>query len=110
MLTESETAFIQHWELVRVEYSSSKSKMLRGLPMAILFSLPIFFSVVLVYLFSPEWYTKISSRASGASFMILISVLLIALFFSFSRMHFKWEMNEQLYNELIHKKNRNLKQ
>ena len=105
MLTDKESAFVKHWELVRVEYSSTQSKLLRGLPMALLFSFPIFFSVILVYFFSPEWYTKISPSASGATFMIFVSVLLIALFFSFTRMHFKWEMNEQLYNELMYKKN-----
>ena len=68
--------------------------------MAILFTLPIIFSLAAVYFFSPDWYTKISQKANGAITSIMISVLLIILFFSIARMHFKWEMNEQLYNEL----------
>jgi len=72
--------------------------------MAILFSLPIFFSLVLVYFFSPEWYTKISQKASGEAMMIVLSLLIIIIFFSFFRMHFNWEMNEQAYKELVEKK------
>ena len=68
--------------------------------MALLFALPIFFSLIIVYFFSPEWYTKISQKASGESIMIVISLFIIVLFFSLARMHFNWEMNEQLYNEL----------
>ena len=104
MLTEKEKDFISHWEAVREEYSSISSKLIRGLPMALLFALPIFFSLIIVYFFSPEWYTKISQKASGESIMIVISLFIIVLFFSLARMHFNWEMNEQAYRELLEKK------
>ena len=38
--------------------------------------------------------------------LVLLVILLAQSFFSFFRMHFKWEMNEQLYQELLIKKNR----
>jgi hypothetical protein len=104
MLTEKEMKFIENWEQVRVEYSSFKSKMIRGLPMAMIFSFPILFSLAAVYFLSPEWYTKVSQKASGSISPIIISVLFCVPFFSFFRMHFKWEMNEQLYQELKNKK------
>ena len=104
MLSEKEIEFINHWASVRDKYSTFSSKFLRGLPMALLFSLPIFFSIVLVYFLSPEWYTKISQKASGESMMIVVSLMIIILFFSFVRMHFNWEMNEQAYLELLAKK------
>jgi hypothetical protein len=110
MLNPAEIKFIHHWQSVREEYSTTKSKFIRGLPMAMLFSFPIIISIMLVYMFSPEWYTKISNSATGASWMILIAVLLIIFFFAFARMHFKWEMNEQLYQELLHKKENNKKE
>ena len=104
MLTEKELAFIENWEKVRKLYSSFGSKMKRGLPMAVLFSTPILFSVALVYYLSPEWYTKISQNAAGSMGTIIIAVLLCMVFFSYFRMHFNWEMNEQLYQELKKKK------
>ena len=104
MLSQKEIEFINYWEAVRLKHSTISSKFTRGLPMALLFSLPIFFSLVLVYFISPEWYTKISQKASGESMMIVLSLLMIIIFFSFVRMHFNWEMNEQAYKELIEKK------
>ena len=107
MLSKKEMDFIKHWEVVREEYSTLKSKIVRGLPMSLLFSLPILFSVVGVELLSPDWFTKLSQSAMSATWPILFSVILIIFFFSIARMHFKWEMNEQLYQELKQKKQNN---
>lgn len=103
MLNEEEKKFIVQWERDRVEFSTVKSKFLRGLPMAMIFSFPIFFSVIMVYFFSPEWYTKVSQNIAGSFLVVVLAVMIIVLFFSFFRMHFKWEMNEQLFEELKHK-------
>jgi hypothetical protein len=100
MLTSKEQSFLLRWEQVRERESLFMSKLIGGLPMAFLFGLPILFSIVLVYWLSPSWYTKVASRINSGTVVILIAVLLIILFFSFTRMHFKWEMNEQLYLEL----------
>lgn len=106
MLTEKEKKFLVHWENVRDHESRFASKLLKGLPMAMIFGLPVLFSIALVYLLSPEWYTKISQQASSSTPVILVAVFLSILFFSFVRMHFKWEMNEQLYMELKSKQKR----
>lgn len=100
MLSPKEIAFIKHWELVRHDYATFNSKLKRGLPMAILFTFPIFFSVVAVYFLSPEWYTKVGQKINGEFSTIMIALLICILFFSYFRMHFNWEMNEQLYQEL----------
>ena len=100
MLTEKEIEFLRHWEAVRENESTFTSKLARGLPMASLFGIPIIFSVAFVYFFSPEWFTKISQAAAGSTGVILVAVIIFILFFSYFRMHFKWEMNEQLYSEL----------
>jgi hypothetical protein len=107
MITQKEIEFIKHWESVRIEHSSFSSKMKRGLPMAILFSMPIMFSIAAVYFFSPEWYTKVGQKASGSFSPIFMAVFICILFFSYFRMHFKWEMNEQLYQELMARKSKN---
>ncbi len=91
---------MEHWEMVREKESHFLSKLGRGLPMAMLFGLPIILSLIAVYLLSPEWYTKISQAASGVLGTLIIAVVITILFFSYFRMHFKWEMNEQLYLEL----------
>ncbi len=103
MLSQKELDFIEYWKKVRLEYSTISSKMLRGLPMALLFTCPILVSMALVYFLSPEWYTKISQTAGSSFSAILFALLGIVLFFSFMRMHFKWEMNEQAYQELLQK-------
>lgn len=103
MLTEKELSFIQYWETYRSAHSSFTSKLLRGLPMAIMFGLPILLFILSVYLYFPEWYYKISNTTSGSFIAIILAVLIGIIFFSYFRMHFKWEMNEQLYKELLYK-------
>ena len=104
MKTIDEEEFIVYWESVRERYGTFLSKLLRGLPMAIVFTLPIFFSLISVFLFFPEWFTKIDQQIKGSLFPIVFALMVIIVFVSFMRMHFKWEMNEQLYNELKNKK------
>ena len=100
MLTEQEEKFIQRWESERKKLDSVSGKLLSGLPVAMLFSLPIIMSVLVIYLFSPEWYTKISNTAPGTFITVIIAVLLCIVFFSYFRMYYKWETNEQIYHEL----------
>lgn len=100
MFSEKELSFIQHWEKVRDHEKLFLTKLKNGLPMAMLFGLPILLLLVGVYFYLPEWYTKVSGAASGEISTLLIAVCLIIIFFSYFRMHFKWEMNEQLYLEL----------
>lgn len=100
MLSEKQNNFILYWESVREKESNFARKLSGGLPMAMIFGLPIILSVVVVYLFFPDWYMKISNTTSGSFVVIVVAVIIAILFFSYFRMHFKWEMNEQLYLEL----------
>ncbi len=100
MLSAEEEKFMEYWEKNREAYSSTGSKFLRGLPMACLFGLPILLFIACVYLFFPDWYMKISGTSAETFFVIVIGVFIAIIFFAFFRMHFKWEMNEQLYLEL----------
>jgi hypothetical protein len=107
MLNEEEMSFFQFWSKVRLEYGTTASKLKRGMPGAILFSFSIFISLGLVFFLSPAWYTKISQRAGGATMAILLAVMLTAFFFSYFRMHYQWEMNEQYFKELKNKLQKN---
>lgn len=102
MLSEKQKNFILYWESVREKENNFGRKLSGGLPMALIFGLPIILLVVVVYLFFPDWYMKISNTTSGTFVVIIIAVMIAIFFFSYFRMHFKWEMNEQLYLELKH--------
>jgi membrane protein YdbS with pleckstrin-like domain len=100
MLTDDELRFVQYWEKHKALHSTFTSKLLRGLPMAFVFGLPILLLILCVYLFLPEWYTKISKTSSATFVVVVIAVLIAIVFYAFIRMHFKWEMNDQQYKEL----------
>ena len=108
MITEKERQFIAYWEREREWRSKFSNKLMSGLPMAMLFGIPIILSIVVVYFYFPEWYTKISKTSPGMFVTVVIAVFIAILFFAFFRMHYKWEMNEQLYNELKNKENKAL--
>ena len=100
MLTDDESRFLQFWEKNKDLHNTFSSKLLRGLPMAFLFGLPILLLILCVYLFLPEWYTKISKTSSATFVVVVIGVLLAIVFYAFIRMHFKWEMNDRQYKEI----------
>lgn len=103
MLSVKELAFLEYWESNRVNQSRFIIKLIRGIPMALMFGLPIILFIMTIYLFFPDWYTKVSGITPGVFIVIIIAVLLAVIFFAYFRMHFKWEMNEQFYLELKHK-------
>jgi len=103
MLSDKELTFLEYWESNRTHQSRFMTKILSGLPMAILFGLPVILLVMVVYIFFPVWYAKIPGMTPGIFIMIIISVFILVIFYAYFRMHFKWEMNEQLYLELKHK-------
>ena len=51
MLSEKDKQFMQYWEKEREKQNTFLSKILSGLPMAFIFSLPILLFVFAVYLF-----------------------------------------------------------
>lgn len=134
MLTKKEEEFILYWEKESEPRRQFKNKLLSGLPMAFLFGLPVLALLFVVqYYFplwfdkathasqrtqngqgvitteftnNPEWYTKVTQFSTGLFVTIIIAVLLCIIFFSYFRMSYKWEMNEQLYRELKQKQNR----
>jgi hypothetical protein len=106
MLSKEQSDFIQYWEANRQRYSSFSSKLSRGLPFSIVFFIPILLFVGIVYLFFPDWYAKVSDTSAASLFVASIAVFITIIFFAYFRMHFKWEMNEQLYKELIYKQQR----
>ncbi|MFM2360342.1 MAG: hypothetical protein RLY16_2335 [Bacteroidota bacterium] len=100
MISEKDLLFMQYWENQRAALGTTRSKLLRGLPMAILFALPILLFIVCVWVFFPDWYAKVSQTSPAMFVTAIFALLLIVLFYSFFRMHYKWELNEQHYQAL----------
>jgi uncharacterized membrane protein len=109
MISEKEKEFLLYWEQNRENENTFISKLMRGFPMALLFGLPIILSVIIVRLFIPAWFMKISQTSPGMFVTVIIAMLIIIFFYSFFRMQYKWEMNEQLYKELKSKENKSIK-
>ncbi|WP_301929545.1 hypothetical protein [Ferruginibacter sp.] len=106
MISEKDKQFMTYWEQVRDSENTFATKIGRGLPMAFLFGLPIILSVIVVRLFAPDWYMKMSATSPGAFITIIIAMMIIIIFYAYFRMQYKWEMNEQLYNEIKSKQNK----
>jgi hypothetical protein len=106
MLSEKEKNFVTWWGQEREKPVSFPMQLISGLPMAILFCIPVLLLITAVYLFLPEWYTRISNSLSGYMTTIVIAVIICILFFSYFRMQYKRELNEQLYRELKIKENK----
>lgn len=116
MLSEKDKAFIERWEKVRLTESTFKHKILSGLPMAMLFAVPVLLLFAVVRIFFPSWFATATHRktevvvpglteqhmtlSAGNIIMAFIAVFIVVLFFSYFRMHYNWENNEQLYMEL----------
>jgi dolichol kinase len=100
MISEKDKEFITWWEKERERQITIPARLIGGLPMAVLFCIPILLLITAVYLFLPEWYTRVSNSMAGSMTTIVIALIICILFFSYFRMQYKWEMNEQHYREL----------
>jgi hypothetical protein len=100
MVTEEERKFLRYWEQNRDNENNFTVKLAKGFPKALMFGLPIILLVIVVRLFFPEWYTKISQTSPGTFITAIVAVIGIVIFYSYFSMQFKWEANDQLYKEL----------
>lgn len=106
MLSKKDKQFIAYWEKERERQKGFMAKLVAGLPMAVLFCTPILLFITAVYLFLPEWYTRVSNSMAGSMITIVIALLICITFFAYFRMQFKWEGNEQHYLELKSRENK----
>jgi hypothetical protein len=95
MLTKDEILFLEYWEKRREKEKQFFRQLVTGLPMGLVFALP----VLLVVIFH-GWYKNMIYISDSQIIVIIIGVLCVAIFFSIFRGKFKWEHNEQLYKEL----------
>jgi pilus assembly protein TadC len=95
MLTKDEKLFLEYWEKNRDKEKHFLRQLAGGLPMGLVFALP-----VLVVVLFHGWYKSMVYISDSQIILITIGVFCVAIFFSIFRGRFKWENNEQLYKEL----------
>lgn len=106
MLSEKDKLFIKYWEANREHEKTILFRVMKGLPMAMLFALPILLFVVVVKIYFPDWNAKVSQTSPGMLLTAVFAVIITVLFYSYFRMQFKWEHNEEIYVRLKKKAER----
>jgi pilus assembly protein TadC len=101
MITDEEMKFVAWWEKNREKQRRLFYQLAFGLPVGIVFGLPI-----LVSLIFSDWYKNMQFISGSQVIVIMIAVLGISVFFALFRMKHKWDMNEQFYKELKFKEGR----
>lgn len=98
MLSQQENDFITWWEANSKREKKLLTQLSIGLPLGLAFGFPILLSVMF-----RGWYKNMPYVSGSQLTVIMIAVLLIVVFYAIFRMRFKWELNEQRYNELKQK-------
>jgi membrane protein YdbS with pleckstrin-like domain len=101
MLTPDEEKFIEYWEANRLSRKKVLKQLYVGLPFAALLVIAI------VVNFLSGWYKRGDMEILSNSSLILVVVIAgiaIVVFTTVFSVRHKWEMNEQLYRELLAKK------
>lgn len=98
MINEQEKAFLQYWETNRVKEKKILKQLLIGLPIGLLFGLP-----VIIILFSGKFWYKRADMVANSKLdpvILVIAVLLIVIFVAIFYKRHQWEMKEQQYLEI----------
>lgn len=102
LYTEDEKKFIEYWRENRDYQATLKYQLLFGMPIGLLFSLPI----VINFLLGRLWYKR--ADAVGLSqfnpAVLIIAVMVISIFIAIVNRRFRWEKLEQQYLELLARK------
>jgi len=97
MLNEEEEAFIEYWKANRDKQKRIFRQFLLGIPMALLFVIPICIN------FFSGWYKRAAMISSTSEFspgILLFALILIVVFVAVFSRKFKWDQYEQRYIEL----------
>jgi H+/gluconate symporter-like permease len=103
MLTEEENAFINYWKLNREKQKRTFRQFLVGIPVALLFVIPIAIN------FFSGWYKRASMISRTSDFnpgVLMLALILIVVFIAIFSRKFKWDQYEQRYIELLARKKR----
>jgi membrane protein YdbS with pleckstrin-like domain len=98
MLTKQEKDFMTYWEQNRQKQKKTYRQFLVGIPIGLLFAIPI------VINFVSGWHKRAEMEANNPDdfnpLVLIIALLLIVAFVAIFSKHHQWEMREQRYQEL----------
>jgi type VI protein secretion system component VasK len=97
MSTEQEQLYIDYWEANREKQGKLATQLLFGIPIGILFSVP----VLIVLLTARLWFKRADMVANSqlSPIVLIAAVALIAAFVAVIYKRHQWEMKEQQYLE-----------
>lgn len=100
MLTPAEEKFVEWWQQNRSREKKLMRQLFVGLPLGLLISGGILLSL------DTNWYTRANMEANTSlnPVVFLIAIIAITVFTAIFYKKSKWEMHEQRYKELLHKK------
>lgn len=101
MLEEREQLFLDYWATNRERESKLTTQLLYGVPMGLIFALPLFLIV-----FSSRYWYKRADMALNASFnpwVLILAVFLIVVFVAIFYKRHQWDRKEQQYLEIKRK-------
>jgi membrane protein YdbS with pleckstrin-like domain len=105
MLDKREQSFVDYWSVHRDKEAGLGYQLLTGLPIGLLFALPVIF-----ILFSGRYWYKRADMVANSELsltVLVIAVLAIAVFVAFIYKRHQWDMKEQQYLELKGKAKKN---
>lgn len=95
-MSSEDLAFLEYWEKNRLREKNTFNQLAVGLPLGLVFGLPIMLSFLL-----RGWYKRMPYISGSQLTVVIMALLGIAVFYAIFRMKFKWEINEQRYSELL---------
>ena len=101
MLSDKEQEFINYWKLRRVKEGRLGWQLLTGIPIGLLFSMPIF----IIVFTGKFWYKRADMVAVSklSPVVLVVAIVLIACFIAVFHRRVQWEKKEQQYLELQQK-------
>lgn len=105
MLSKKEIEFLEYWEQKRGTNKLNPFFFMSGLAGGLIIGLLIIISIGL------GWYKRANMEANATlnPLILILAIVIISLFLAIFYNSFKYEQNEQLYNELKHKENKQKK-
>ena len=97
-LSADEKKFLAYWEANRLREKRLTTQLMYGLPMGILFAVPIIGN----FLMGRFWYKRADAvgMSQFSPTVLVVAVLLIAVFIALINRRFRWEKLEQQYLEI----------
>lgn len=103
MVTENEEKFLQYWEQKRQQNKLNPFFFVRG------FATGLIVGLLIILCLATGWYKRANMDANTKlnPYVLLVSVLAMSLFFAWFYNSFRYDQNEQQYQYLLKKKQKN---